>query len=512
MKRNYKPYSIQCNWDSEYLCKNCGELLYYDIETNEIHCFNSQCKAYAADIDIFSTDEVDLTLLYQQLSEREAMLGQMIKTCDYDSLVWFLLERRRRIVQRIFSTQHVLIEQFLLSNEILLFIKKYKSPLGIRTDPSIFMAILRLYRREYSNILNLLEDLKEGRYLLARNPLNRIFKLKYFDIVENEIWASYGHVNLQSTIDVDKFRYHEVIQKIVSSQDETSSIETRIKDFAPYFDRLWPFQVSFQFLVRRNYSTSLKYQYPVTPTDLANILSIIVSLKDDELTAIPQMNLLQHLIRQPFRDKNINEFINMLSGYNDKIPIVIKTNGSIILDRRTLLLFCILMHSQHLPSGSIISGQQHVAQFKKEAGYDFENYIISKLESIGYHCLPPSTRIAGSEYDVIASSESNQDILLIEAKFKDPSPSSFSADKLIEQEFTFEKYGLLPQVIKHKNRYDLLFQRPDLFQQKLGLKSDIHNYNVRPFIITKYTPLISAYGDVHVMSEKDFFDKLSPIK
>ncbi len=54
-----------------------------------------------------------------------------------------------------------------------------------------------------------IEDLKEGRYLLARKPLNKIFQLKYYDIIVEEIWASYGLINLQSTADVNAFRYHE---------------------------------------------------------------------------------------------------------------------------------------------------------------------------------------------------------------------------------------------------------------------------------------------------------------
>lgn len=62
--------------------------------------------------------------------------------------------------------------------------------------------------REYSNLLKLLEDLKEGRYLLAKKPINnKIFRLKYYDVIINEIWASYGLVNIESIPDVNEFRY-----------------------------------------------------------------------------------------------------------------------------------------------------------------------------------------------------------------------------------------------------------------------------------------------------------------
>ncbi len=502
MEKDNQPYGIECSWDSEYLCKKCGGLLYYDMQTKEDHCFNSQCKDYPKGIEIYDTEEADLKLLNSQLADIERGLGQIINTCDYKILAWFLLERRRRIVQNFFTSGIMNIDNFLLSNEILLFIQKYKS-LGIRNNPLTFRAILQLYK-EYSEQLKLIEDLKEGRYLLARKPIkNKIFRLKYYDVIIDEIWSSYGQVNLQSSIDVDDFRYHEVIQKIVKSQGTITSA-----DYASYFDRLWPFAVSFQYLVKRNYSTSLKYQYSVTPTDLANILSIILSLKDNNLITVPLFNLLKHFIIQPVRDKNITDFVNMLSGNNDKIPIVFKTDGNIILDRRTLLLFFILMHSQQLPSDFEPSGQQKIAQHKQEAGGDYEKYLKGKLEKIGYSCLPTSIDISNLDYDVVAVSESNLEIILIEAKFKDPSPSSLSGNTLIQQELVYEKYGLLPQVIRHQKRYDLLIKRGDLFQKKLGLKKNIQDYSVKAYFINKYTPLISCYGNVWVMSEKEFNIKI----
>jgi hypothetical protein len=504
MEKNNQPYGIECSWDSEYLCRKCGGLLYYDMETKEEHCFNAQCQDYPEGFEIYGTEQADLALLNSQLADIEKGLGQIVSTCDYGILAWSLLERRRRIVQRFFTSGIMNIEEFLLSNEILLFIQKYKS-LGIRNDTLTFKTILQLCR-EYSEQLKLLEDLKEGRYLLARKPINnKIFRLKYYDVIIDEIWSSYGLVDLKSIPDVNDFRYHEVIQRIVDSQ--STAIST---DYAPYFDRLWPFAISAQYLLKRSHSSALKYQYSVTPTDLANVLSIIASLKDDNLINIPLMNLLKHFIIQPLRDKNFTEFISMLSGSGDRIPIIFRTNGNIILDRRTLLLFFMLMYSQHLPSDSYISGQQRIAQHKHEASVDYEDYLNDKLKRIGYCCLPTSTNIGGRNYDIVAFSESTLEILLIEAKFRDPSPSSFSRHTLIEQELIYEEYGLLPQVIKHQERYDLLIKKGNLFQKTLGLRKNIQNYSVKAYFITKYTPLISCYGNVRVTSEKEFEKKELP--
>lgn len=497
MGNSTKPYGIERPWNSVYLCSKCGGLLYYDMDTKQDYCFYTQCPDYPKGIEIYGTEEADLTLLNSQFANIENSLGQIISTCEYRALALFLLERRRRIVQRFFTSAMMNIDDFLLSNEILIFIQKYKS-LGIRKDPLTFKAILQLYK-QYAEQLRLIEDLKEGRYLLARKPLNKIFRMKYYDVITEEIWSSYGLINLQSMPDINSFRYHGVIERLLKTQ---STLVT--SDYGPAFDRLWPFAISAQYLVKRNHSSSLKYQYLVTPTDLANILSIIVSLNSNDLLIISALNLLQHFIRQPVRGRDFTDFISMLSGSNGKVPIVFKMNGEVVLDRRTLLLFFILMHSQHVESPGVVSGQQMIAQHKQQAGGEYETHIKSKLEKIGYRCLPPSTRIAGRDYDLIAISESKQDILLIEIKFRDPSPSSFSKNTLVKQEFMLEEDGLLPQVLKHQERYDLLFQKAYLFKKKLCLKNNIKDYAVRAYFVTKFTPLISSYGDVLVMSEKKF--------
>ena len=122
MEKNNKPYGMECSWDSEYLCKKCGGLLYYNMETKKDHCFNIQCPDYPKGIEIYSTEDADLELLNSQLADMGKGLGQIVSTCDYKFLVRFLLERRRRIVQKFFTSGSIHIDSFLMSNEILLFV------------------------------------------------------------------------------------------------------------------------------------------------------------------------------------------------------------------------------------------------------------------------------------------------------------------------------------------------------------------------------------------------------
>ncbi len=501
MGKKQKPYGIERSyWDSDYLCNNCGELIYYDLKTKGEYCFNTQCGEYPDSIELYSTEEEGLKRVNGQLKNIEKRLGDIVRTCDYNSLALALLDNRRQIVQDFFSSGKMRFDDFLHLNETLLLIKQYKS-LGIRKSPLVFGAILQLSKR-FIRHLDMLDGLKEGRYLLAKKPSNRLFQMKYFDIIVNEIWPGYGLVNPETAPDPKDFHYHEAIRKSIRPVGEVLGT-----DLALYFDQLWPLAISLQYYFKRNYRASLQYQYDITAVDIANILSIIASLKNNQLNIIPSINVLRHFIAQPIRSKAYESFIDLLSGDNNKVPIVFRINGNIAFDRRTLLLFLVFTNSQFADAQVGINGPQRIAQLKQGAGRIYENLFKGIVEGFGYLCLPSSINIGGRDYDIIGYSEAIKEIVLIETKFKDPSPSSLSARTLVKQELTYEEDGLLPQAIKQQERYDLITQRGELFRDKLGLQNDIKEYNIRAYVVTKYTPLISRYRNVRVLSEKEIIEK-----
>ena len=299
------------------------------------------------------------------------------------------------------------------------------------------------------------------------------------------------------------FRYHEVIEKIIN---ESPTIAGR--DYANLFDRLWPFAVSAQYFYKKNYRTTLQYQYDVTAVDLANILSIVASLRNTELTVLPALNVLRHFIEQPMREKSWKDFINMLSGHNNTIPIVSVINGNLVLDRLTLLLFLFILNTKFKDTFLDVSGPQRMAQLKTETGAEYERYFKEIMVKSGYSCPPTSLNVGGEDFDVIAVSEENKDILLIETKFKDPSPSSFSGYTLVDQELTYPKYGLIPQAIKQQKRYEFVGVNNKLFEKILCLKEKIQDYQIRAYLLTKHTPLISRYKDVQILSGSEFIDNI----
>jgi len=115
-----------------------------------------------------------------------------------------------------------------------------------------------------------------------------------------------------------------------------------------------------------------------------NISSVIGSLDSDDLITVPILNLLGHFNKQLIRDRTSADFIDLLSGNNDRIPIVFRMNGSIVLDKPTLFLFFIYMYSQHLASDNYVSGPQRISQLKQEPSREYEEAFKKKLEESGY--------------------------------------------------------------------------------------------------------------------------------
>ncbi|MFC1893466.1 hypothetical protein ACFLYR_05500, partial [Chloroflexota bacterium] len=67
-----QPYGIEpSSWDSTYLCKKCGGLLYYDIKTTKDYCFNSQCQDYPKEIELYSVEQENLMTINSQIASRE---------------------------------------------------------------------------------------------------------------------------------------------------------------------------------------------------------------------------------------------------------------------------------------------------------------------------------------------------------------------------------------------------------------------------------------------------------
>ncbi len=86
------------------------------------------------------------------------------------------------------------------------------------------------------------------------------------------------------------------------------------------------------------------------------------------------------------------------------------------------------------------------------------------------------------------------------------SPSSISAPTLVEQELMEPEEGLCYEVETHKTRVEYLIQNLGMFKQYLKPHSDIRSYQIRAYVVTKHTPLISQYKGINILSLADLVE------
>lgn len=189
---------------------------------------------------------------------------------------------------------------------------------------------------------------------------------------------------------------------------------------------------------------------------------------------------------------------------HEKVPIMVAVGDRIILDPLTLLYFVIHLHGQAIENRRLRNGRD-ITLMKKKGADIFEAKIRSELHKYGY-TGPGSAVKVKYEYDVLGISEARKRILVIDAKFRDISPSSISAHTLVEQELMEPEEGLCYEAERHKTRVDYFAHNLGLFKQHLKSSRALRTYQVRAYIVTKHTPLISQYKNIGILSLDDLIN------
>jgi hypothetical protein len=93
--------------------------------------------------------------------------------------------------------------------------------------------------------------------------------------------------------------------------------------------------------------------------------------------------------------------------------------------------------------------------------------------------------------------------LIVEAKYRDLTTSSFSKGRLVSQELLGED-GVIAWAVNQQERLDLMPSNPGRFSEKLKFKSNFNEYQLKAFVVTKFAPLIKKYRQVDVLSYPEF--------
>ena len=487
------------DYDSEYLCKDCGNLLYVKAEDSLDICVNRNCRKFPQGLEFYDPTGSGFPQLYRELDTARANLLSDMKRCDPAELALFIYEKRKALIAFAIEPGIMLSLPDLLALGELLMMLNVEPPNGDERGKALFESVYQQAKR-LTKYLNFIDDLKEGRYIWIKGTGKpKALVMKYLNVI-SDMQKSYGLVSSESVKDISELFEFEDIQELVTTDVELAPGV----DHADFLDSLWPYVLTLRYAFALNYRTAKQYRYECDASDVAALLSFFLSIPNNNILIVPISNAERHYAIQPKAVKSFEDFLNEYVSSGQRVPIMARADDKIIMDRLTLLFFIIYLYGRYEVSGAKkTGGSMRIHKKKEETGRAFERHLRSKISEHGYEGPDEPVSVKTFEYDIMKVSETKKRIILADAKFRDPSPSSISAHTLVQQELLDPSQGLLVEAKHQSDRLKFFNDNSEVFRECLNLKADWQEYEVRAYVITKHVPLISRYKDIKIVSASD---------
>lgn len=490
------------DYKSDYLCDVCGGILYCDLEdASRQFCINSLCQRCNHALAILDPSAEASPRLHRELEEEEAILIALVESCNHEALTTYVYSLRlalidsavtRRVMPSI-SMWHAIGDLLILMN--------VHPPKGSDRSHTTFDSIINMsYRR--SEHLNFIEDVENGRYKIVQFPggQTRVVQMKYLAPI-HDMLKVYGLASSGNLDNPDLFKFQDIDELVISDADLKPGV-----DMADFLNSLWPYVITLRYGFGLHYRTSLQYRYEPARVDIPYILGVSYSLRSKEPVLVSKENL--SLYFSKYKDyAEGRTFDQLLAEYvesNEKVPIMVSVGDRVISDPLTLLYFAIHLHGQAVENNRMRNGRD-IALMKKKTADIFEAKVRNELHKYGYTGPDLAVKV-NYEYDILGISEARKQILIIDAKYRDMSPSSISAQTLISQELMEPEEGLCYEAEKHRARVDYFLDNRGLFKQHLKPLKNLRHYQVRGYVVTKHTPLISQYKNIGILSLTDLVE------
>jgi len=487
------------DFKSDYLCNVCGGILYCDLEDTSLQfCINSSCQQCNHAFSIIDPSADASPQLHKELEKEEAKLIALVKSCDHKALALYVYSLRLALIDSA-VTRGVMpsIPMWHAIGDLLILMHAYL-PVGADRSDTTFDSIIKMSFRR-SEHLNFIENVENGRYRIVQLPSGqtRVLQMKYL-VPIHDMLKVYGLASSGNPDNPDLFKFQDIDELVISDVALKPGV-----DMAEFFNSLWPYVITLRYGFGLHYRTALQYRYMPARVDIPYILGVFYSLKSKEPVFVSKENLSRYFSKyQEYADgRTFDQLMAEYSESYEKVPIMVPVGNMVILDPLTLLYFVIHLNGQAVMDSKLHNGKD-IAKMKKKAADIFEAKVRDELHKYGY-TGPDSAVKVKYEYDVLGISEAKKQILVIDAKFRDISPSSISASTLVAQELMEPEEGLCFEVETHKTRVEYLKANLGMFKQHLKPASDIRSYQIRAYVVTKHTPLVSQFKKISILSLAD---------
>ena len=471
--------------ESDYLCNSCKQLKYIDVKTKLEYCINTQC-VLCAPFSIATDD----SRFKEDLRRKEIALKLQSKQYDFLALAEYVYRKRADLIKKAFSGR-ANMEEVLLCDEILLYLSN-SPPVGRLKTKEKLDDFIRSYNDHFKTA-NMLEDIQNKRFVISSDGKYTL-ALKYWDVIL-DMYKNYGFAS--ANIGEGLFKYQKIDeQKIIR-------ITPRIgMEFSKFFQQNFRLIIGISYILKQHYRTSLNYKYDPTPIDLAALLGLYRSVKND--TTWNSRGIKNHYENTCKYSGVTPDFSGFVQKYSTtSSPLTFKYKDYFLVDKHTIMFYLLYLFSidtKRAPSQPL-SGSEIIGQAKQWASDTFEEECRNKVSENGYSVYPKELKAENDlGYDIIGVSEKLKQIIIGEAKYRDFAPSSITGTTFLRQEiYPDTDEGLYGRILRHIERVETFKDRFSWFKSKLGIQGDITDYSIIPVIINKFKPLIKKYDNIFII-------------
>lgn len=480
---------------SDFLCSECKSPWYTLLGTKDDFCFNSACSIH--DRTRQFPDVATAEPLATEMKQNENALVRNLQKWKKRKLLEFAYQARLAETSGLWKSARVKIANIMLLDE---FLCRIEAAQGGTQSPS-----LRDFRRlldemvEFRKLETMIEDIEFGRFLISKN--GETFILKYWTTVF-EMFRSFGLINEESREIEGTFRYQDI------DVEAKEKLQRTVFDFGAYFERLFDFSSTLRYGFEIYNTDRIRHDYNPTTVEMAALLALAYS-STKPVNIWPSGGLEHHLANNRYDGIDASQFIQKYASGRGPAPIIVQFEGKTMFD-----WFTILFYSHYLIAKNEVrspqatgTGADSIREAKGRASRVFDNRIRLYLANKGYKTSDEPLTVkygeTGKEYDVVGCHEEKKLIVIVEAKYRDLTTSSFSKERLVNQEL-LGRDGVLQWAVNQQERLDLMPKNPARFNEKLNFKSVFGDYQRKAFVVTKFVPIIKKYKEVEVLSYPQF--------
>lgn len=508
----FEPLYDRENFDSEYLCAQCGRPLYVKTkQPSDAVCFGPGCALRPTILisirDVSHGAQPDL---YEEIEQERGKLLKEISEWSPESLARLIHKARAELIGMFFETGGMpFVKHFLALGELSLMVNASRPTGAFDGNEQQFLGLLdRIVA--WSRVVQFIESLRTQRFVLASaDSGDETFLLKYSEAFNANLSAMGIFGSQPSTGEL--FPYSDIENATL----DDSSNQT-VDDMAPLFDQFWTLSLQMRHVFAVHYITSKQYDYQPDALDMSVLAGwcqqtmgqqgTFIIPAQDEKASIAQLQ--SHFDSEAPSDRDAEDFIAMYVDSTDLVPIIIRAPSGLLIDPRTLFFFLIYLHGTPQPDdpGAMSRGVPVLEKMRAAAGVKFEDWVRGEVHKRGFTGPDEAVTLA-FEYDILAISEVDRVIILADAKYRDLAPSSFTGKNLLRQELLAEG-ALRDEADQQQRRLEYFRDHFDQFESYLRPERPWAEYEIRSYLVTKIIPLASRYKETGIISAHEFLDSL----